>query len=234
MEHRKETKVIALGRRGYREVWEMQERLLEEVRSDKMQGKPTSNYLLFVEHEPVYTLGKSGHEANMLIDSVQLRARHAELIRVDRGGDITFHGPGQWVVYPVIDLENFGLGVREYVCRLEEVVIRTLGAYGICGERLEGAAGVWLEARTPRARKICAVGVKCSRYVTMHGFALNVNTDLNYFRYIHPCGFVDKGVTSIAREAGRAVDMQGVENGLKRQFASVFGMSLTEGFPGLL
>lgn len=220
----KTTKVIELGRRGYREVWQMQERLMEEIREQKLKGGETDNYLIFVEHDPVYTLGKSGNEANMLIDAIQLRAKQADFIKVDRGGDITFHGPGQWVVYPVIDLENFGLGIKEYVDCLEEVVIRTIGEYGICGERLSGATGVWLETGTPAARKICAIGVKCSRYVTMHGFALNVNTDLNYFSYIHPCGFIDKGVTSMAREMGKAVDMQDVKNSLKKQFFLVFGM----------
>lgn len=224
----KATQVIELGRRGYREVWEMQEHLLEGIRERKLRGERTNNYLIFVEHDPVYTLGKSGNEANMLIDSIQLRAKHAEFIKVDRGGDITFHGPGQWVVYPVIDLENFGLGVKDYVDCLEEVVIRTIGEYGLCGERLSGATGVWLETGTPLARKICAIGVKCSRYVTMHGFALNVNTDLDYFSYIHPCGFIDKGVTSIAREVGHTIDMQEVEACLKKYFSHIFGMTFQQ------
>ena len=167
-------------------TWELQERLLEKVKAEKAGNKIPENHLLFVEHDPVYTLGKSGNEANMLISAIQLRAKHAEFIKVDRGGDITFHGPGQLVVYPVIHLESFGLGVKDYVDRLEEVVIRTIASFGIQGFRLAGATGVWLEPDTPRARKICAIGVKCSRYVTMHGFALNVNTDLNYFNYIHP------------------------------------------------
>lgn len=228
MENR-ETQYRDLGRREYREVWALQEKLLEETKSRKLRGERSPNYLLLVEHDPVYTLGKSGKESNMLADSMQLRARHAELIRVDRGGDITFHGPGQWVVYPVIDLENFGMGVKEYVHGLEEVVIRTIGEYGIRGERLPGATGVWIDSRMPQARKICAIGVKCSRYVTMHGLALNVSTDLTYFQAIHPCGFVDKGVTSIVLETGQAVEMEDVKSRLLKHFAGVFGMQLSDG-----
>lgn len=193
----RETEFSDLGIRDYRKVWEMQQQVLEEVKQRKMQGKAVPGYLFFVEHPPVYTLGKSGKEANMLMDALQLRARCAEFIKVDRGGDITFHGPGQLVVYPVVDLESFGMGVKEYVWALEEVVIGTLGKYGLSGSRVDGATGVWLGTGTLDERKICAIGVKCSRYVTMHGFALNVNTDLSYFDAIHPCGFVDKGVTSL-------------------------------------
>ena len=145
-------------------------------------------------------------------------------MKVNRGGDITYHGPGQLVVYPIIDMANFGVGVKEYVDLLEEVVIRTVGEFGITGERLEGATGVWLDAHTPRARKICAIGIKCSRYVTMHGFALNVNTDLNYFNYINPCGFVDKGVTSIAKEVGAEIPVAEVKTIVKRYFEELFGM----------
>lgn len=219
-----QTKLIDSGRKGYREVWEMQEQLFEELRQEKLQGKPTGNYLILVEHDPVYTLGKSGNEANMLMNSIQLRAKHAEFLKVDRGGDITFHGPGQWVAYPVIDLENFGVGVKDYVACLEEVVIRTVAEYGVTGERLAGATGVWVEAATPRARKICAIGVKCSRYITMHGFALNVNTDLNYFSYIHPCGFVDKGVTSLCQENNQTIPMERVKETLLRSFQKVMGI----------
>lgn len=212
----------------YREAWALQERLHEEVKAAKLQGVDTVNYLLFVEHPHVYTLGKSGDEANMLISAIQLQAKHAEFVKVNRGGDITYHGPGQLVVYPIIDMANFGLGVKDYVDRLEEVVIRTIEEYGIKGERLEGATGVWIEAHTPRARKICAIGIRCSRFVTMHGFALNVNTDLNYFHYINPCGFRDKGVTSIAQELGREVPLQEVKERVKYQFVDLFGMELTD------
>lgn len=213
---------VDLGRRGYREVWELQENLLEEVKNVKLAGGESILHLLFVEHDPVYTLGKSGNEANLLINAIQLRAKHAEFIKVDRGGDITFHGPGQLVAYPVFDLEKLGIGVREYVEKLEEVVIRSIAAYGLRGNRLPGATGVWLEPDTSRARKICAIGVKCSRYVTMHGFALNVNTDLDYFSYIHPCGFIDKGVTSLEIELGHPVDMSEVKETVKNNFQVVF------------
>lgn len=219
-----QTEFIDLGNRGYREVWEMQNKWMEEVKAEKLAGKIPRDYLVFVEHPPVYTLGKSGNEANMLISSLQLRAAHVEFIKVDRGGDITFHGPGQLVAYPILDLESLHLGVKEYVERLEEIVIRTLADYGIEGGRLPGATGVWLAPGRAGARKICAIGVKCSRYVTMHGFALNVNTDLNYFNYIHPCGFVDKGVTSMEKETGRRLDMDEVKLKVLRCFQELLGL----------
>lgn len=215
-----------MGTMPYREAWAKQERLLESIKAAKEKGEGTENHLLFVEHPHVYTLGKSGDEANMLVNAARLRAEHAEFVRVDRGGDITYHGPGQLVVYPVIDMANFGVGVKDYVDRLEEVVIRTVRQYGIAGERLAGATGVWVEPHSLRARKICAIGIRCSRFVTMHGFALNVNTDLDYFHYINPCGFRDKGVTSIAREIGREVPMPEVKELVKRQFEALFGMEL--------
>lgn len=224
----KKTIFKELGLMPYREAWALQERLHEEVKAAKLQGVDTVNYLLFVEHPHVYTLGKSGDEANMLISAIQLQAEHAEFVKVNRGGDITYHGPGQLVVYPIIDMANFGLGVKDYVDRLEEVVIRTIEEYGIKGERLEGATGVWIEAHTPRARKICAIGIRCSRFVTMHGFALNVNTDLNYFHYINPCGFRDKGVTSIAQELRREISLQEVKERVKYHFVDLFGMELTD------
>lgn len=224
----KKTIFKELGLMPYREAWALQERLHEEVKAAKLQGVDTVNYLLFVEHPHVYTLGKSGDEANMLISAIQLQAKHAEFVKVNRGGDITYHGPGQLVVYPIIDMANFALGVKDYVERLEEVVIRTIEEYGIKGERLEGATGVWIEAHTPRARKICAIGIRCSRFVTMHGFALNVNTDLNYFHYINPCGFRDKGVTSIAQELGREISLQEVKERVKHHFVDLFGMELTD------
>lgn len=217
-----EMEFIDLGQKGYRETWELQKRLLEDVKERKLKGERFPGYVVFVEHTPVYTLGKSGNEANMLIDAVQLRDRGAEFIKVDRGGDITFHGPGQLVVYPIIDLDFFGCGIREYVGRLEEIVIRTLAGYGIEAGRLTGATGVWIEPAALRVRKICAIGVKCSRFVTMHGFALNVNTDLEYFGAIHPCGFVDKGVTSMQKEVGHAVDMQELKEKIRTCFCSVF------------
>lgn len=225
---KKYTELQDLGLRGYREVWDYQEALLEEVKKAKFESLPVVHRLLLVEHPPVYTIGRSGNEANMLLSGLQLRARQAELIRVDRGGDITFHGPGQLVGYPVFDLESFGWGVKEYVNNIEEVVIRTLRHYGINGARVAGATGVWIDAGTPAERKICAIGVKCSRYVTMHGFALNVNTDLNYFSYIHPCGFVDKGVTSLEKETGRKIDMEDVKREVLIQFREVMGVEIID------
>lgn len=222
----KKTKFFDLGTASYMPVWKQQEELHERVIAEKLKGEETENYLLFVEHNHVYTLGKSGNEANMLINAIQLQAAHAEFVKVNRGGDITYHGPGQLVVYPIVDMANFGVGVKDYVECLEEIVIRTIGEYGIRGERLAGATGVWIDTGTPRARKICAIGIKCSRYVTMHGFALNVNTDLNYFNYINPCGFVDKGVTSIAKELGHEVPMEEVKKVVKRYFTEVLGMEL--------
>ena len=224
----KKTRLIDLGVASYMLVWKQQEELHQEVIATKLRGEDTGNYLLFVEHNHVYTLGKSGSEANMLINAIQLQAAHAEFVKVNRGGDITYHGPGQLVVYPIVDMANFGVGVKDYVDRLEEVVIRTVGEYGIKGERLEGATGVWIDAHTPKARKICAIGIKCSRYVTMHGFALNVNTNLDYFNYINPCGFVDKGVTSIAKEVGHEVSMIEVKMVVRQYFEELFGMEFAE------
>lgn len=224
----KKTRLIDLGVASYMPAWKQQEELHQEVIAAKLRGEDTGNYLLFVEHNHVYTLGKSGSEANMLINAIQLQAAHAEFVKVNRGGDITYHGPGQLVVYPIVDMANFGVGVKDYVDRLEEVVIRTVGEYGIKGERLEGATGVWIDAHTPKARKICAIGIKCSRYVTMHGFALNVNTNLDYFNYINPCGFVDKGVTSIAKEVGHEVSMIEVKMVVRQYFEELFGMEFTE------
>lgn len=224
----KKTRLIDLGVASYMPVWKQQEELHQEVIAAKLRGEDTGNYLLFVEHNHVYTLGKSGSEANMLINAIQLQAAHAEFVKVNRGGDITYHGPGQLVVYPIVDMANFGVGVKDYVDRLEEVVIRTVGEYGIKGERLEGATGVWIDAHTPKARKICAIGIKCSRYVTMHGFALNVNTNLDYFNYINPCGFVDKGVTSIAKEVGHEVSMIEVKMVVRQYFEELFGMEFAE------
>ena len=172
-----------------------------------------------VEHPHVYTLGKSGHESNMLVSDEFLRLIGASYFHTDRGGDITYHGYGQLVGYPILDLERLGLSLKEYVWTVEECVIRTVAEYGIEAGRLDGATGVWIEGDTPRARKICAIGVKASRYVTMHGFALNVTTDLCYFSYINPCGFVDKGVTSIEKETGARPSLEEVAC----RFAAHFG-----------
>jgi lipoyl(octanoyl) transferase len=225
---------IDLGRSEYGETWQKQELLMQEIISKKLlyqhmplEERPTTpGYLIFVEHPPVYTLGKSGEMHNLLINSAQLAEKKASFYKTNRGGDITFHGPGQLVGYPILDLENFGLGLRQYIYSIEEVIIHALSQFGLTGARDEKAIGVWLDAGLPTARKICAIGVKSSRYVTMHGFALNVNTDLDYFRYIHPCGLVDKGVTSMEKELGESLDFDEVKKVVLSCFLSVFDASL--------
>ena len=172
----------------------------------KAQGRTGENRLFFCEHQPVLTIGKSGKDTNLLIPEEQLVQRGISFYHINRGGDITYHGPGQLVCYPILNLEEFHLGLKEYVHLLEEAVIRVCASYGIEAGRLEKATGVWLEGSTTRARKICAIGVKSSRFVTMHGFALNINTDLDYFSLINPCGFKDKGVTSLEKEMGMEQD----------------------------
>jgi lipoyl(octanoyl) transferase len=191
----------------------------------------TNGYLLFVEHLPVYTLGKSGESHNLLLSSAELADKKVSFYKTNRGGDITFHGPGQLVGYPILDLENFGMGLRQYIYSIEEVVIRSLSQYGISASRDAEATGVWLDAGLPAARKICAIGVKSSRYVTMHGFALNINTDLDYFRYIHPCGLVDKGVTSMAKELGGSVDFDQIKKTVLSSFSTVFDIQLSYSRP---
>jgi lipoyl(octanoyl) transferase len=217
---------IDLGIMNYKEAWQKQSFLMETLKREKSEGKDGLNYLLFVEHPHVYTLGRNGNRENMLMNTVQLVEKNVEFIKVDRGGDITYHGPGQLVAYPVFCLDDFKTGVKEYVRRLEEIVIRTIAEYGIKGERLEKATGVWLDLGTAKARKICAIGVRCSQSVTMHGFALNVNTDLNYFNYINPCGFVDKGVTSIEKETGKTINICEVKNLIIQQFENIFDVKI--------
>jgi len=213
----------------YGDAWDRQRQLWNEVKDSKYSSderKSKINYLVFCEHPHVYTLGKSGHDENLLIPENFLNKIGAKYFHIDRGGDITYHGPGQIVGYPIIDLEVFGLGVKSYIHSIEETIIRFLDGYGIKSGRLEGATGVWLDPETPRARKICAIGVKVSRWITMHGFAFNVNTDLNYFSYINPCGFQDKGVTSMSKELGKPLDFEEVKKGLAEEFEKVFGHKL--------
>lgn len=203
-------RTIDLGRMPYRDCWEYQRRLFDALMARRDEASDEAGWILTVEHPPVYTLGKSGRMQNLLVSEEFLRSRGAESYRIDRGGDITFHGPGQAVCYPVLDLGRLGIGLREYIERLEQAVIEVVGRYGIRGGRMAGAAGVWIDAEGASARKICAIGVRASRFITMHGFALNVSTDLGWFGYINPCGFVDRGVTSIERETGRTVPMDEV------------------------
>lgn len=206
----------------YAEAWNRQSEWFDALVQAKREGREYVNRIVMCQHPHVYTLGRSGKEQNMLLGEEQLARIGATLYHIDRGGDITYHGPGQLVCYPIVNLEEFSLGLKEYVHLLEEAVIRVCASYGIEAGRLEKATGVWLDAHTPRARKICAIGVRSSHYVTMHGLALNVNTDLRYFSYINPCGFVDKGVTSLSRELGREVPMEEVEKKLTEELLELF------------
>ena len=198
------------GNIPYQEAWKLQQKYFESLVEAHFNHEPHHNYIIFCEHPPVYTLGRHGKATNMLLDEAHLKSKGAELIQTDRGGDITFHGPGQVVCYPIINLENFGMGLKAYINTLEEAVIQVCAHYGITGGRVNGATGVWLGIGTPEERKICAIGVKSSHFITMHGLALNVNTNLQYFSYIHPCGFINKGVTSIAQELGHEVPTEDV------------------------
>ena len=201
----------------YDQSWERQTELFDSIIAAKLAGQPYQNEVIFCEHPHVYTLGRSGKENNMLLGEEQLKAINATLYHIDRGGDITYHGPGQLVCYPILNLEQFKLGLKEYIHLLEEAIIRVCASYGIQAGRLEKATGVWLDGDKSTARKICAMGVRSSRYVTMHGLALNVNTDLRYFSYINPCGFMDKGVTSLQKELGYELPMNEVKEKLKSQ-----------------
>lgn len=206
---------------SYPEAWQRQIELFDELVNAKQEGRPYVNRIVFCQHPHVYTLGRHGKVANMLLSEEQLERIGASLFHIDRGGDITYHGPGQLVCYPILNLEDFHLGLKEYLHLLEEAVIRVCASYGIEAGRVDGATGVWLETGTPRERKICAMGVRSSHFVTMHGLALNVNTDLRYFSYIHPCGFIDKGVTSIARETGHEISVEEVTERLQRELETL-------------
>lgn len=221
---------IDAGMVDYGEMLDRQRSLFKEMVERKKCGLPVEKETLFlVEHNPVLTLGKHAHESNLLLPEEILAAKGVGVYRIERGGDVTFHGPGQLVAYPLIDLEAHRIGVKDYVDIIEETVIRTIGDYGIKGERVAGASGVWIGKGTPKERKICALGVKCSRFVTMHGLALNVNTDLSYFNLINPCGFTDKGVTSMAKELGHDVDMQHVKSRLACHFIRLVNQRVLSG-----
>lgn len=225
----KEIKVADLGQKDYKETWDFQESLFEEILNLKIRNRreslhlSTPNHLLFVEHPHVYTLGKSGNLSNLLLNESQLKEKKAVFYKINRGGDITYHGPGQIVGYPIIDLENFFTDIHKYLRLLEEMVILTLKEYGLNAERSKGETGVWLDVGTPFARKICAMGVRASRWVTMHGFALNVNADLGYFDHIVPCGIKDKAVTSLNVELRKKeIPLQEVKQKLKKHFLELF------------
>lgn len=225
-----------LGLIDYQEAWDYQEKLFKAIVNKKIRNRnlnpedqdPTENFLLFCEHPHVYTLGKSGAESNFLLSAEALKEKNASFYKINRGGDITYHGPGQIVGYPILDLDNFFTDIHKYLRFMEEAVILTLKEYGIESGRIAGLTGVWLDHEEQNnPRKICALGVKSSRWVTMHGFALNVNTDLSYFTHIIPCGIADKAVTSLAMELGRPLDMQEVQKKLSAHLASIFGMELS-------
>lgn len=230
-----------LGTVNYLEAWDYQEQLLQQnvqlkiAQAQLQKNDPakagsipaTEHHLLFCEHPPVYTLGKSGKTSNILISEDEMQARGIQFFKSNRGGDITFHGPGQIVGYPIIDLEKLYTDIGRYLRELEDVIIDTLGYYNITGERSKGETGVWINPDEPgKERKICAMGVRCSRWITMHGFALNVNTDLNYFNHIIPCGIENKKVTSMAAELNGTVDIQEVKERLQRSFEKVFRLSI--------
>jgi lipoyl(octanoyl) transferase len=225
-----------IGLKDYKETWDFQAEIFNKLIECKKQFVKTGLFpensspgtLIFVEHPNVYTLGKSGSENNLLLDYIQLQNKDAAFYKIDRGGDITFHGPGQLVGYPIFDLEEIKIGLREYIYRLEEAIIRTVGELGLAASRLKEGTGVWLDPDIEgKARKICAIGVRASKYVTMHGFAFNVNTDLNYFNNINPCGFTDKGVTSLEKELGKKQNFDSVKTIVKRNLREVFDLEWT-------
>ncbi|WP_089663987.1 lipoyl(octanoyl) transferase LipB [Christiangramia echinicola] len=229
----KKVEVQNLGVKDYKDTWDYQEELFKKTLDLKIRNRreelniPTENYLLFVEHPHVYTLGKSGDIENLLISEDELEAKNATYYKINRGGDITYHGPGQLVGYPILDLDNFFTDIHKYLRFLEEAVILTLAEYGLKTERSPGETGVWLDVGTPFARKICALGVRASRWVTMHGFALNVNADLGYFDNIIPCGIKGKAVTSLNVELGKKeVEMEEVQQKLMKHFADLFDAEL--------
>ncbi|MCK4406854.1 MAG: lipoyl(octanoyl) transferase LipB [Bacteroidales bacterium] len=220
-----------LGLIDYKKAWDYQQKLFNELINIKKTNRDLplhkqeelKNYLLFCEHPPVFTLGKSGSENNLLINKKTLEKEKISYYKINRGGDITFHGPGQIVGYPILDLENFSLNIREYIYKLEEVIILTLNEYNIKAERLKGATGVWLDSdENNETRKICSIGVRISRWITMHGFAFNVNTNLKYYDLINPCGFTDKAVTSMEKELGEKQNIQEVKNKLRKYFEKLF------------
>ncbi len=224
-----------LGRKDYKETWDYQETLFKHIVDLKIKNRrqsanlETPNHFLFVEHPHVYTLGKSGDINNLLINEAQLKEKEATFYKINRGGDITYHGPGQIVGYPILDLDNFFTDIHKYLRFLEEMVILTLAEYGLNAERSEGETGVWLDVGTPFARKICAMGVRASRWVTMHGFALNINTDLGYFDLMIPCGIKDKAVTSLNVElAKKEVDTKEVKQKLLKHFEALFEAELVK------
>ncbi|WP_462253892.1 lipoyl(octanoyl) transferase LipB [Ekhidna sp.] len=233
----KKTHFIHLGLKDYKEAWDYQEEIFKRTVDQKIANRKlpesenvvTDNYLIFCQHPHVYTLGKSGNENHLLANEELLKQKEAVFYKINRGGDITYHGPGQIVGYPILDLDHFFTDIHKYLRYLEEGVIMTLKDYGIASGRIDGLTGVWIDwENAEKARKVCALGVKSSRWVTMHGFAFNVNTNLDYFNYIIPCGIQDKAVTSLEKELGHKVEIEEVETKLKNHLANIFEMELIE------
>ena len=231
----KKTKFVDLGQIDYQQAWDYQTNIFQSILDIKSQNRSlpvseqqtTKNYLLFCEHPHVFTLGKSGDEKNLLVKKQELHTIEATYYHINRGGDITYHGPGQIVVYPIIDMENFFTDIHKYMRLLEESVIQTLAEFNIMAGRISGLTGVWIDFEDEtKARKICALGVKTSRWVTLHGLAFNVNTDLNYFKYIVPCGIEDKAVTSLEKELGKQLDLELVKSILKNKLSGLFEMEI--------
>jgi len=217
-----------LGLIDYKKAWDYQERIFSKIVETKSANRknntnnPTDNYLLFCEHPHVYTLGKSGNEKNLLVNNDYLKSKEATFYKINRGGDITYHGPGQIVGYPILDLDNFFTDIHKYLRLLEESIILTLKEYDLKAERSNGETGVWFDVGKKNARKICALGVKTSRWVTMHGFAFNINSDLSYFKDIIPCGITDKNVTSLQKELGKKIDIKKVKKRVKKHLSDIF------------
>lgn len=224
-----EVTIINLGLVDYKKAWDIQEKYFKQAIDRKIAIRngeklpPPSNYLILCEHPNVYTIGKSGKEENLLLSSEEVKSKEASFYKINRGGDITYHGPGQLVVYPILDLDQFFTDIHKYMRYLEQAVINTLLKFGIQSSRIDGMTGVWIDSALPSARKICAMGVKSSRWVTMHGIGFNINTNLDFFSHIVPCGIDDKAVTSMQKELDIEVDMQEVENIIIEEFKSLFG-----------
>ena len=222
-----------LGVLSYKDSWEHQKTIFDNIISQKIKNRAlkkknkTDNYLLIVEHKPIFTIGKSGDTSNLLLDTKQLKSKNIEFKKINRGGDITFHGSGQVVGYPILDLDNFFTDIGQYLRTLEEVIISAIGFFGLKGYRINGETGVWVKDKLNSDKKICAFGIKASRWVTMHGFALNVNTDLKYFDYIVPCGISDKGVTSLEETLNKKITTKMVKQKIYENFARLFNAELT-------
>lgn len=236
MEKNKQVQIINKGLVDYKECWDFQDQIFQkiiqkkiDVRKGLVEPSPTENYMIFCEHPHVYTLGKTGDKSHLLLNDELLKAKGATYYHINRGGDITYHGPGQLVGYPILDLDNFFTDIHQYLRYLEEAVILTLKDYGIESGRVDGLTGVWIDGEDPiKARKICALGVRCSRWVTMHGFAFNINPDLDYFNNIVPCGISDKAVTSLEKELGRKIEISEVQSILTSHLVSLFEFKLIE------